>query len=221
MVYLPSHWTTKDLVTEAVDYQTENRQFICMNAEQLAAYTHVNLTFISSWIVKSTHLRLSDIASSLPKLMNTNLIQLSWILQALIHGQKFAVATDISIIASSGNTGGYKVLTVFGKNLPTILTDYLHDRDQLLIPVLQRLAWTYLPSLIWYSRHQKRGSFISEDYEDALIYWRYMWVYKILHKPLMIWPKGIAFFLLIFTKILDRWWSFRNRKMAKRQLTKS
>jgi abequosyltransferase len=212
LLYLPSYWTTADIGVFAREYANPKLQFVGTDAETLAVCCHVNLTFISSWIVKSTHRRASKSSLGDPnRMVGTNLLQLSWMLHALSHGSNFGFAQGVCVVASSANTGGYKLLTVFGKNLKEILVDRLGNRRELLAPILNRLAWTYLPSLIWFSRRQQAGIFLSEDYESALASWSSSWAYKIVHKPMLKLPKRLAFVLFIVIKVLDRLWTLSNR----------
>ncbi len=212
LLYLPSYWTTADIGISAHEYANAKLQFVGTDAKTLAVCCHVNLTFISSWIVKSTHWRASKDSLDDPnRLVGTNLLQMSWMLHALSHGSNFGIAQGICVVASSGNTGGYKLLTVFGKNFKEILAERLGNRRELLDPILNRLAWTYLPSLIWFSRRQQAGNFLSEDYESALASWSSGWACKIAHKPMLKLPKGLAFVLFVVIKLLDRLWTLFNR----------
>ncbi len=212
LIYLPSYWTTDDLAVPARALASHELQFFTVDTKELATHCHVNLTFISSWIVKRTHWQSSCGSSRDPNaLVRTNLLQMAWMLQALIQGSQFAIADNVCIVASSGNTGGYKLLTVFGKNLREILTDQLNGRREILDLIVNRLGWTYLPSLIWFGRTQHGDDFLPEDYEAALILWRSEWAYKLIQKPMLTLPKRLAFLLFVLVKFLDRMWTITNR----------
>ncbi len=211
LIYLPSYWTLSDLAIPAKALEKPGRQFNSLTAEQLAALCHVNLTFISSWIVKSIHWRPNESAYDPKALVQTNMLQMAWMLHALIHGNQFAVAQGACVIASSGNTGGYKLLTVFGKHLPEILLDRLSGKVVLLNSIMLRLGWTYLPSLIWLSRLRVGNNFVQEDCESALVLWHPTWAYRLLHKSMLTFPKPLAFGLFMFAKLVDRLWTFRNQ----------
>jgi abequosyltransferase len=211
LIYLPSHWTASDLTIPAKVLEKSQRQFSSVNAEQLAALCHVHLTFISSWIVKRIHWRPNESAYDPKALVQTNMLQMAWMLQALSHGHQFAVAQGACVIASSGNTGGYKLLTVFGKYLPEILVDRLSGKVVLLNAIMLRLGWTYLPSLIWFSRLRFGNNFVQEDCESALVLWHPTWAYRLLHKSMLTLPKPLAFGLFMFAKLLDRLWTLHNQ----------
>ncbi|MBS7808574.1 glycosyltransferase family 2 protein [Variovorax sp. PCZ-1] len=211
LIYLPSHWTTGDLAQSAYKLANFKQRFISVDAAVLATHCHVNLTFISSWVVKRVHWRSPGGTLNAPStLIQTNLLQMSWILQALCRGRRFSMVDRACVIARSGNTGGYKLLTVFGKNLREILVVSLEGRRELLEPILNRLGWTYLPSLIWFSREQQSENFLPEDYESALALWSSGWAYKTVHKPMLSLPKWLAFLFFVSVKILDRVWTMTN-----------
>jgi len=88
-----------------------------LRPEKMAGVMGVFVTFISAVIVNRKQLlaRCGDIDS--PRFEGTNLIQLSWVLNALARGTKFIFVRNHVFAGEANNSGGYKVFTVFGANL--------------------------------------------------------------------------------------------------------
>ncbi len=114
------------------------------------------------------------------------------------------MAKQSCIFATSGNTGGYKLLTVFGANFPEILDAVCGASSPERQSIFRALIWTYIPGLVWMSRFDNSEKFLKENESKILkslrsniAYWMIIW-------PMLHLPKFFAFPFLIFTKIIKK-----------------
>jgi len=133
------------------------------------------------------------------------LVQLTWTLKVLHHGSRFLISKYPCILATSGNTGGYSVLTVFGANFPRLVRVLLSARPDLVNAIVVRHVRTFLPRLIWQSRFSSIGTFHAEDAGQAMrtqlgSYWHF-WV---VLRPIMIFPKSFAWPFYAAVRLLER-----------------
>lgn len=206
LLYLPSLWSRDELTVHASRHGSSELLVKPVSAQALARFAHVNVTFISSWVVRRDRW-----VHEAEVLVGSNLLQLSWILSCLKLGSRFAVAQQVCILARSGNTGGYKLLSVFGKNLPATLNALLADRRDLALPILSRLGWTYLPALIWLSRRKAAQTFVQENSSLALRFWSERLCHKVLHRPLLKLPMPMASIFFLASKAIDRVWQYLSK----------
>lgn len=164
LVYLDSRWLP-DLKDMAPAPPVETLQAVALGRLAFARRVHVWTTYLSGMVVRSTPL-LGDPAR-LRRYADTQLSQLAWVLEALGRGQRFIHVTTPCVFATEGNTGGYKVLQVFGQNFPAIVREALAQTKpagaSLAHAILRRTALGYLPDLLWGLRAAKLGRFEHED----------------------------------------------------------
>lgn len=161
IVYLESKWTasTASLVQARPDRPLGNQS---LSREAFARRVHVWLTFISGVIVSMEGVSPEQRAQLATRHMDTSLVQLGWVLDALDRGQRFIHVTDPCILATAGNTGGYAVLKTFGANFKSIVSASLVDRPALARAMLRRHLLCYLPGLVWGVRFGSVGRFTDE-----------------------------------------------------------
>ena len=88
-----------------------------LSSRQYAAKINIWTTFISSWVFNSETLLASSTALDKIRLgFGTYFVQLGWILPLLDSSGPFLASLDDCIFATSGNTGNYSSLQVFGIN---------------------------------------------------------------------------------------------------------
>jgi len=96
------------------------------DARIFASNVHIYLTFITGNIInKESALR--GLESPVADLQNTNLLQLGWTCAALNQFRRGLIVMDKLIGARVDNTGGYKLLEVFGPSLQSVTKDRIND----------------------------------------------------------------------------------------------
>lgn len=157
LVYLNSLWTqTISSHYEAGRLQT--LQATRMSRRDFARRVHVWTTFISGAIVK----RSLAPDASLRQFTGSMLVQLGWILGALRQGQRFIHVASPCVLATSGNSGGYSVLNVFGNNFQRVTREALSSDGEHRVmaeEIIRRASIAFLPDLVWSFRQSKAGNF--------------------------------------------------------------
>lgn len=156
LVYLSSRWSSKAPDNGSAEPMTE---LSCAKLDRraFARKVHVWTTFISGMIVK----RSLAPDAALRRFTGTSLVQLGWVFGALQAGETFIHVETPIVLATSGNSGGYKVLQVFGNNFPRITREAFGNGE--LKPIAQeiisRAAVAFLPDLVWATRKNRLGAF--------------------------------------------------------------
>lgn len=178
-----------------------------LNSDQIFRNVNVYLTFISANIINKANLLDLNPNFTAKSELNTNLAQLAWIYGALnMNSDNYYVKTPM-LGALSGNSGGYKLVKVFGENLIQITDRYLKKYNPNAANIMSNAVLTRLfPSEIYSQSKIVKNEFDSEEMEKSLdqlfnnkIY------YKIFVKPLFssskIFRKISLFITLNFNKI--------------------
>jgi hypothetical protein len=134
----------------------------------------------------------------------TNLVQLGWILPLLMTGSKFQIANQRCILATGGNTGGYRLLAVFAKNFPDILETVCDDNLIVRNAIESKLVWCYIPGLLWMSRFGKSENFADEDILESLSSLKNRLAYWVMLLPLVKLNKFSALPFYLLSKVLAR-----------------
>lgn len=163
MVYLDSKWVDQSDVLKAASLLEVPQQWNCMTTPlKLARSAGTSLTFLSSVVVKKSVLMQTGVSSS--ALVGTQMPQMAWVLSALTQEAKLVKSTCACIVASRGNSGGYKVLEVFASRYPNALhkfEGYLHP--DVAKALRCELIQNYLPGLIYQLKNQSLGWFDSSE----------------------------------------------------------
>jgi hypothetical protein len=165
LVYLESEWRTK-LVDNDQTHPVVDLRAFAVDRRAFARRIHVWSTFISGMIVRRG--TVAGGAAPLRRFTQTSLIQLGWIFDVLERGSRFIHVTTPCVLATMGNTGGYKVLKVFGQNFPAIVTEALHSDRATADAIVRRTSIVFLPDLLWNLRFGRVGTFDHEDPSDTL-----------------------------------------------------
>ena len=120
---------------------------------------NVWMTFISGMVVNLDRLKGLNPGINIRKYVGTNLVQLGWVLPLLMKGDNFFYMPENCLLATAENTGGYKLLTVFGKNLPRILTEECGIKSPERSVIIRALMWNFLPNFIWMCRNKSSSFF--------------------------------------------------------------
>ena len=157
LLYMESRWTPT-LTSHDEAGATGPLRASLNDRSTFARRVHVWTTFISGCIVRTAFVS----TSSLRLYTGTSLVQLGWIFGALKQGTRFVHVATPCVLATSGASGGYAVLKVFGQNFPRIARDALSGTralDTLAADIVSRASIAYLPNLVWDLREAKAGNF--------------------------------------------------------------
>lgn len=204
LLYLTSEW---------LDDISVNRSAPPFNAgvkvdrEKFAQYVNVWVTFISGMIVKIDSLNVSNPEFDPNRFNGTSLVQLGWVLPALMGGKTFIIVDQNWVLATKENSSGYKLITVLGSNLTRIVEEVCGRGTTVTNKILKGVHWNYLPGLIWNIRRQRNGNFVQENVLEALDglkgYPSYRWVLRPIHQ-LPIYLAGALYIFLAIFRRFDR-----------------
>lgn len=161
------------------------------NPRAFARKVNINLTFMSGNVVHRAcvhdEVRLEDFC-------DTNLVQLGWLVPAILKAPVNLVYDEYLIAAKAENTGGYGLCKVFGLNMHGIFQRFM---DQGLDPgffrqITGKTITHFFPHWILKLR-AKGGDFHHEDYFETLrpifcghaSFWLMVW-------PAARWPLALA-----------------------------
>jgi abequosyltransferase len=205
LVYMNSHWS-ETLPDRAV----HGRLSAPLNAVRISRLTfarrvHVWTTFISGCVVR----RSLAPDASLRRFASTNLVQLGWVLEALRQGERFLHVQDRSVYATSGNTGGYSVLKVFGQNFQRISREiFATDSASRRVgeAIIHRTTIAFMPDLVWGFRNARLGDFDPNESVATAVTpeVRRTWTYRFLILPIERLPDWPARLLLKLAHCLAR-----------------
>lgn len=168
LTFIQSRWLLNTSLA-AHDYSAESLIAYEMPRKAFACRVHIWTTFLSGMIVKKTAL-LED-SSALRVFNGTHISQMSWIIERIRAGTRFVYVQTPCILATSGNTGGYSAVKVFGEHFPRIVRENLSDNAELRSiarSMVLRASLIYLPELLWNLRLGRVGNFQAENVASAL-----------------------------------------------------
>lgn len=209
ILYLNSEWMPH--ITSANDGEPVTALISkVLSRVDFARQVNVWVTFISGMVINLERLHELCPELNLHRFTGTSLVQLGWILPLLMTGNRFRIVQQRCILATSGNTGGYKLFAVFGTNFPAIL-DFVcgpSSRERQLI--VKSLSWNYIPGLIWASRFGHAGKFISENVLESLVSLKSSPAYWLIMVPLATFPRPLAIPFLFISKFFSLQRRIRN-----------
>lgn len=191
LLYLASEWLPR-LTGPGDGIPLASPEADLCSRVDFARQVHVWVTFISGMVVNMARLRELNRDVDFRRFAGTNLVQLGWVLPMLKAGSRFYVCSQPCILATSGNTGGYKLLAVFGTNLPHILGDVFGDSSRVRQLIIDQLAWSVIPHLIRVNRFEHLGDFAAEDVRRALAPLKSSLAYWCAILPLALLPTPLA-----------------------------
>lgn len=168
LLYMRSNWLPFSEKTELLDFPSRLNYRVAPRS-LFANSVHVWITFLSGMIIRLN--RESIAPESFSSLEGSKLLQLSWVLERLKNGNKFLITESPCISATSGNTGGYSVLKVFGSYFPAIVKRMLADDPEMskvASAIVSRSRLFYMPSLIIGFRKKVIGDFEYSEIGDIL-----------------------------------------------------
>lgn len=183
LLYLASGWSDDAAAAAAgaPALRAGDAEVTLRSPFSFASHVNVWVTYISGMIVRADH---SSLQSN-RRYTGSYLVQLGWVLPALSRPDRcFMTVEEVCLFSTAGNTGGYRLLTVFGKNFLEILRTEFAERPELASRIRRMLLWQYLPGLVWMSRTDAGGRFHSEQ-ENPLEPLRHHLAYWIVLRPMM------------------------------------
>lgn len=209
LVYMESRWMT-EIRDNDPQHPVDSLDAALLGREDFARKVHVWTTYLSGMVVRSSPVLKDPVR--LRQHAGTQLSQLAWVLKALRDGERFVHVRTPCVLATQGNTGGYKVLKVFGNDFPAIVRTELGPQSSLAHTIIGRYVVMYMPSLVWNLRFGQVGRFDPEDFDaalrpqlgDRLAFW-------LLLRPIHRWPKAGSTLLLRAAGIMSRMIAFSDR----------
>lgn len=199
MIYLQSQWS-RELTPALQQAVTAPLVYSRMGQLDFAKHVHVWFTFISGMVVNRDCLMREDGAAAIRRFPATNLVQLGWVLEILRRGRRYIYVSSPCILAKGGNSGGYALVTVFGRNLTNIVHQVFGEDSSIAKVIIRRNIVSYLPRLIWSARFTSIGveKFQQEDFwmdlKGALANNIYFWL---ILTPISLAPKLMALPFLV------------------------
>lgn len=176
------------------------------NASVFASNVHIYLTFITGNIIRK-EAALRSLERPASELRNSNLLQLGWTYAALNQYRRGLFIEDKLIGARVNNTGGYKLLEVFGPSLRVVTDDRVKD-PHLRAIIMNGAIQRFWPGMLM--NYRLNASSFSEEAAPEVVLgpvfrrnWRY-WVFTV---PIIRLPSGLArawFLLVRIINWLDR-----------------
>lgn len=150
LLYMKSEWVSEAKITN-VEYQ--NRlDYLDVTPLQFTRSIHTWFTFISAFVVDRSALLEVLGTQSYDQYQGTNLVQLGWVLPLLRGHGKLIFVRDRCLLCTAGNSGGYRLLTVFGVYFPSVVRHALRESPGLVRSIINGHLVYYLPSLVWGNR---------------------------------------------------------------------
>jgi abequosyltransferase len=191
LLYLNSEWVP-NIQSPADGIAIAALNPIALSRTDFSHQVNVWFTFISGMVVNRQRLFELNPNLDLRRFSGTSLVQLGWILPLLMCGDKFQIINQRCILATSGNTGGYRALTVFGTNYPAILDAVCGPDSQERHLIVKSLAWTFMPALLRMTRFKNSGNFVEENTLEALAPLQSSLAYWVILLPMATLPKFLA-----------------------------
>ncbi len=168
MVYVESDWRA-----ELIDNQPYGPlpQVSALELTPIKFARRVNIwtTFISGTVIRRATFVDDATSQELRRYNSTNLIQLSWVLGTFQRSKKLLYVPEPCVLATSGNTGGYAVLKVFGEYFPSIVNEQFGRGSRIARAIILRSVLGYLPGLVWKVRAGQVGSFTREQLSAVIV----------------------------------------------------
>jgi abequosyltransferase len=172
-----------------------------LSREHFASHVNVWVTFISGMVVNRESLLALRPPQDPRRFSGTSLVQLGWVLPLMRAGSRLYVVRARCVLATSGNTGGYKLVSVFATNLPAILDAVCGPASPQRRSVVRILAWNYVPALLWMTRFGDAGRFAGEEARQALGPLRDTAAYRLMLLPILCLPRWAAFPFFTLSRI--------------------
>ncbi len=203
LLYLNSEWLPH-LTGPTNGKPVPNLSANLLSRAEFARKVNFGVTFITGMVVNLERLRELNPEFRSRQFAGTNLVQLGWVLPLLMAGSRLQLIEQRCVLATSGNSGGYKLFTVFGTNFPKILDIACGPTSVVYKIIMKFLIWSQIPSLLWLNRFGKLGTFNEENILLSLAPLRKTLAYWIIMRPIIHFPRFFASIAWFFSKIIIR-----------------
>lgn len=164
---------------------------------------HIFLTFISGNIINKDRVQEQG-ALPLSALVGTYLLQLGWTYAALngfvcgLHIQEKLIGARVN------NTGGYKLMEVFGSTLLRVTEHWLHAEDLRKV-IINGTVQRFWPGILLAYRRSNQNfeqeaaprKILTATFKDNPRFWAFV-------SPILVLPLPVAGFWLLLVRILNR-----------------
>jgi Glycosyltransferases involved in cell wall biogenesis len=215
IIYATSYGFREDYLAER-QYDPMGRRFHTItSARRMAFVVNIMFTFVSGMIINKE--RFGNIPHEDPSaFLDTNLIQVSWVLPLLLHHRRSLVLWDRPIAARQGAAGGYSLGVTFGEKLSSIVTRCLPGRGDLVGIITNFTLRRWFPSVIFDLRSsgnenlhlEEAGALLRSCYGSDWRYWFFTWPVIRLPLPLaQFWFKAGAFISkVLYVLLIPDFW---------------
>jgi abequosyltransferase len=140
-----------------------------LTSEEMIRQANVYLTFISANVLNRRKILECNLNFNPRPELNSNLIQMTWIYSSLnLNINNYYVKTCM-FGALTGNSGGYKLIKVFGENLKKITSTYLDKKYPNSSSIISNAVLTrLLPSEIFSQSKNIKNKFENEEMQSTL-----------------------------------------------------
>jgi len=161
IVYLESEWMNP-LTSAAQRQEVGHLQMEFMDLEAFTRRINVWFTFISACVIDRTVMLRELGGHEIRRFTGTSLVQLGWVYPVLKAGKGLVYVRDRCVLATKDNTGGYKLLTVFGINLARITRDVFGLESRTARSIIGQTITRCLPGLVWGVRRSRHVRHLDE-----------------------------------------------------------
>jgi abequosyltransferase len=200
LLYLNSEWLSEIRSTNDGTPVTDVNA-VSLTRTDFARQVNVWITFITGMVVNVARLRELNPEINISRFIGTNLVQLGWILPLLMTAERLLIIPQRCILATSANTGGYKLFLVFGTNFPAVMNSVCGSTSLEYKHIFSALSWSYIPELMWATRFGLKGRFAEEDVIGSLAPLKGFFAYRFIILPIATLPRYLALHFLAFSKI--------------------
>lgn len=181
IVHLKSYSFHHDFRTERPRHPASGDVTVYTDRHAFTARVNVMFTFISGNVVDRA---LAGGGPAPESFLDTNMVQLAWVLTALIGSGRHVYLDDYVIAAKADNTGGYRLCQAFGVNMNRVFDSFVaQGADPALFKTINEIVLrTFFPNYIVSLR--KEGSDFGEEnyyetlhpvYKDYPLFWTMVW----------------------------------------------
>jgi abequosyltransferase len=167
LVYVRPYEFLNDYRVEPKHKPAERKALVIDDPRLFAEMVGVMLTFISGMIVNKQ--RFDEIPHpSCSRSCGTHLIHLSWIFPLLSSFRKGLFVYDRLVAGRGGNSEGYNLCEVFGKNLKQLSAELLSQDPQLGFIITNDILRQWFPTVILRLRKSQMGKLRPENLDQIL-----------------------------------------------------
>jgi len=210
ILYINSKWDKKiqPPLTQEVNVAIIAQRY---NRENFSKKINIWVSYISGVIINVERLYFLNSGINIRRFHGSFLVQLGWVLPLLMTGNRFYIIKRRCILATTNNSGGYKLLEVFGCNFPSILSNFCGLKTPEFKAIYRPLVWGFLPGLVWAARSNKNANFIKENILGSIKNLQSSASYLIILRPLIELPYILALLLFTIYRIIRKIISYYNK----------